>query len=116
MTTPEEVRQFLEEFKMKMSVFQILFRDERAKNTQALLNLELTWEKRRKIIERLEVVDFCQGPLDDKLFGIASLWVFGKHVKDVEIYIKISMGSPNSSVICISFHEAEHPLNYPFAK
>lgn len=114
MTSKEEVSQFLNEFKAKMSVFQILFRDERKKNTQALLSLDITWESRKKVIESLVVEDYCEGPLDDKLYGIASMWVFGKYIKELEIYIKISMGRPNSSVLCVSFHEAEHELVYPF--
>jgi hypothetical protein len=35
-------------------------------------------------------------------------------VNNTEVYIKISMGLYNSQVICISFHDAEHPMNYPF--
>jgi hypothetical protein len=34
--------------------------------------------------------------------------------KTKEIYIKISMGQLNHNVICISFHQASHKLNYPF--
>jgi hypothetical protein len=113
MAKKEEVQQFLNDFKAKMSVFQILFRDERKKNTQALLSLEMSWEKRKKVIQSLEIEDYCEGPLDDKLYGIASLWVFGKYIKELELYVKISMGKPNSSVLCVSFHEAEHKMTYP---
>lgn len=42
------------------------------------------------------------------------MWVFGKHVKSHETYIKISIGAPGTNAICISFHIAEHPMNYPF--
>jgi hypothetical protein len=41
------------------------------------------------------------------------MWVFGKEINKHEIYIKITMGQPNQSVICISFHIAEHPMIYP---
>ena len=41
------------------------------------------------------------------------MWVFGKDHNDVEIYIKISVAE---KALCISFHEAEHPLQYPFRK
>jgi len=41
------------------------------------------------------------------------MWVFGKMVRGTEVYIKITMGTFNNSVICISFHLAEHPLKYP---
>jgi len=30
--------------------------------------------------------------------------------------IKIAMGQPNDRTICISFHIAEHPINYAFKK
>ena len=30
-----------------------------------------------------------------------------------ETYIKITMGKPNLKTICISFHQAEHPMDYP---
>ena len=34
--------------------------------------------------------------------------------KEREVYIKITLGYENGQTICISFHIAEHPLNYPF--
>ena len=42
------------------------------------------------------------------------MWVFGKEVKNREVYIKISMGKANEETICISFHIAEHQIMYPF--
>lgn len=114
MSSKEEVRTFLAEFTAKLRVFNILYRDERGKNSKALLELEITPANRRKIIEALEVSDYSEGPLDDTLYNIAPMWVFGKLVKRKEIYIKISMGRPNTNVICISFHLAEKPMVYPF--
>ncbi|MEI7492675.1 MAG: toxin [Bacteroidota bacterium] len=115
MTTRHEVETFLSDFKLKMRVFQILFRDERMKNTQSLLHLEMTPGARKKVIEGLTSEDYSEGPLTDTLYDIASTWVFGKNIhKGMEIYIKISMGRPNQQVICISFHLSEHPMSYPF--
>ena len=42
------------------------------------------------------------------------MWVFGPLYKNIEIYVKISMGKENNRVICISFHLAESKMNYPF--
>ena len=114
MATKTEVQQFLSDFKIKLSVYDIIFRDSRPKHLQALLNLEMSPADRRKIIEAIHPIDYSEGPLDDNLYGIASMWVFGKQVKKQEFYIKISMGRPNSNVICISFHASEHPMKYPF--
>ena len=116
MATIQEIDTFLKEFKFKMKIFNILFRDERKKNTQALLSLEITQIARKEIIENLTTAEYSEGPLDDNLYGISSMWVFGKKIKKIEIYIKLSMGQPNNKVLCISFHDAEHPMNYPLKK
>lgn len=109
-----EVIQFLNDFHVKMDLYDIFFRDDRLKNTQALLDLELSIGVRREVIKNLEMIDYSEGPIDDKLNGQSELWVFGKTIKNREIYIKISLGIPDNRVICISFHPAEHPLHYPF--
>ena len=57
--------------------------------------------------------DYSEGPIIDTLNRIGEMWVFGKDVAEQEIYIKISLGYPNSSTICISFHVAELPMRYP---
>ncbi|MGQ0827258.1 MAG: toxin [Bacteroidota bacterium] len=111
-----EVEAFLKEFKFKMKIFDILFRDERKKNTQALLSLEITPIARKEIIQNITATDYCEGPLNDTLYGIASMWVFGKHVKKTELYIKLSMGVSNSQVLCISFHDTQHDMTYPLKK
>jgi hypothetical protein len=114
MATTIEVTLFLKEFKEKMKIWDVLFRDERGKNSQALADLELRPIDRKKILEDLKVEDYAEGPFEEKLYGGADMWVFGKIVKKKELYIKISMGIKGTSVICISFHVAEHKMNNPF--
>lgn len=113
MSTEMEVTSFLKNFKEKMKVWDVLFRDDRGKNAKALVELELRPIERKNILENLETKDYSEGPLEEKLYGGASMWVFGKIVKKKEVYIKITMGATNSGVICISFHLAEHKMNYP---
>ena len=114
MATKQEVEHFLSDFKTKMRIFQIIFRDDRGKNAQALLDLEISPGKRKEVIEKLTTEDYSQGPLEEQMSSIAPMWVFGKNVKGIEVYIKISMGRENSQTICISFHPAEFKMNYPF--
>lgn len=109
----KEVEAFLKEFHDKMKFWNIFFRDERGKNAQALVDLELTPNSRKEIIESIVASDYSQGPLDEKLYGGTDMWVFGKIVKKQEVYIKVSMGMSGSPVICISFHVAEKKMNYP---
>jgi len=114
MTEKKDVDKYLKNFKIKMEIYDILFLDNRGKNQQALHDLELTPIMRRQHISALKVEDYSEGPLEEKMRGILPMWVFGKMIKGKEVYIKISMGKENSSTICISFHVAEHPINYPF--
>lgn len=114
MATEQEVEQFLRSFFEKMRFFSILFRNDRQKNQQALLDLEISPTKRLEIIQSLKIEDFVRGPLSDTLNKGSDLWEFGKTVKKKEVYIKITMGYSNSPVICISFHIAEHRLVYAF--
>jgi len=113
MSTELEVSSFLRDFKEKMKFWDVLFRDDRGKNAQTLVDLELRPTERKAILETLEIKDYSEGPLEEKLYGGADMWVFGKTVKGKEVYIKITMGVMGSSVICISFHLAQHKMQYP---
>jgi len=116
MTTEEEVDYFLRDFRYKMKIWDILFRDDRGKNAQALVDLELRPVERITVLENLTSIDYSQGPLDDVVYGVAQMWVFGTLIKKKEVYIKISLGRKGSNVLCISFHLAEHKMNYPLKK
>lgn len=105
---------FLLEFRQKKKIFGILFRDDRGKNQQTLLDLEISPKEREKVLDNLSVKDYVRGPLEDMLNKGPEMWEFGKKVKGQDVYIKITMGFTNSRVICISFHIAEYPLTYLF--
>src|SRR5882762_3327708 len=110
MKSKNEIKAFLKDFYIKMDIWGIIVRDDRGKNTQTLLDLEITKDYRNKILKSLIEEDYSDGPLDEKLHGGADMWVFGKLVKGKEIYIKISMGVAGAKVICISFHIAAHKM------
>lgn len=114
MITKEQVEDFLKSLKEKIKVFDIIFRDDRGKNLQTLATLEITPTYRKEVVLSIEPEDYVEGPIVDTLNKMGEMWVFGRNVKKQEVYIKIMPGRPNSSTICISFHIAEHPLNYPF--
>ncbi len=114
MTTQEQVKLFLSDFKSKMKIWDVIFRDDRGKNLQTLLELEIRPIDRKTSLEKLKLEDYSEGPINEILNGGSDMWVFGIALKNKEIYIKISMGFVGTSTICISFHIAEHPMNYPF--
>lgn len=78
MAIKQEVESFLNDFKTKMRIFQIIFLDDRGKNAQALLDLEISPIRRIEILKKLEVEDYSEGPSEENMRGILPLWVFGK--------------------------------------
>lgn len=114
MIEAEEVRRFLAQFNTKVKIYGIMFRDDRGKNSETLRILDITPLQRELIVKNLELQDYVEGPVIDVLNNQGEMWVFGKDVKNREVYIKITLGYTNGQTICISFHIAEHPLKFPF--
>ena len=114
MATLHEIQLFLSEFHTKMGIWGIVIRDDRGKNRQTLLDLEMTTTGRNTVLNSLAWHDYSQGPMPDTLNGGPAMWVFGKMVRGKEIYIKITMGIKGAQVICISFHISDYPMNYPY--
>lgn len=110
MATKEEVSHFLKQLKSVKAAGQLSFISRR-ENTQTILDLEITPKQREVYIDKLVVEDYYQGPLPNDQYGTNPMWVFGKTIKEKEIYIKITI--TELSVICISFHTSQHPMNYP---
>lgn len=106
-----EVEAFLRQFLPKLDIFGIIVLN-REKNQEALRLLGLNEIARKEVIKTIEVEDYVETISDAVSYG--DMWVFGKDLDGTELYIKISMGMPNSRTICISFHAAEHPINYAF--
>jgi hypothetical protein len=109
-----DVQIFLNHFKEKLGVWGVIFRDDRNKNAQTLLDLEITPLSRESILKSLCVADYSEGPITDTMYSGSDLWVFGKEIKGKEVYIKITLGINGTKTICISFHTAEHKMNFPF--
>ncbi|MGN2669681.1 hypothetical protein [Bacillus subtilis] len=75
-------------------------------------------------IKKLSVRDYCEGPqpnLSKVGPKIGAIWIFGKKIKSMKVYIKfhiIPIGGSNSHCVCMSFHEEEEgkkPLTFPYA-
>lgn len=114
MASKSEVEAFLNTFKAKMEVFDVVFLN-RDKNLQALIDLEITKVSRKEFLKELKVEDYFRGPTKDVDNG-PDLWEFGRLLKQKEVYIKITIGMMNKPVICISFHVAERAIEYPYKK
>lgn len=112
-----KVSSFLRELKSIISTGRGLDFIPRPENNQTILALGFTKKNVDAEILALSVADYCQGPLPDR-DRPGHVWVFGRHIEGKEIYIKLKIAQAGDVQIakCISFHEANHPLNYPLRK
>ena len=108
--TKQEVELFLCHFGVKFDVWGIFYLD-REKNEEALKLLGITPKARDEIVRQLKSDDYVE-TLSTDYFD--EMWVFGRDMEGTDLYIKIALGQPNDRTICISFHIAEHPINYAF--
>ena len=109
--TREHVEAFLNSFLPKFDIWGIFFID-RKKNDEAIAALGITPAQRENVIRNIEPDDYIETIVDEIALG--DMWVFGKDFSGEELYIKISLGRPNSNTICISFHKSEFPNRYAF--
>lgn len=58
-----EIQLFLNDFKAKLSVWGVVCRDDRPKNTQTLLTLDIFPSQRTEVLKSLQVKDYSHGPL-----------------------------------------------------
>lgn len=97
--------------------FQLVKRKE---NEDTLIKLGYLHTHFLEVILELTYKNYCNGPemnVSNTGNSKGAIWVFGKNIDSIEIYIKIHIvpqGSKNQC-ICISFHEATRKLNYPYA-
>ena len=84
------------------------------KNTQVLIDLNLSAADIRRMVDELTVRDYCSGPDSDEKYPWKIIAVFGKVYNNKELYIKLSLGFDGSPVVCLSFHPAEFPMAYQF--
>jgi hypothetical protein len=116
----DEVVSFLRQFKRaalgppeRLEIWRTL------KNVDGLLQLGSNAAMRDDYLLQLTPEDYCEGPKDDDDSSRGGkIWIFGMTIGDQEVYIKLKVvgEEPFDKAICLSFHPAERPLNYPFRK
>ncbi len=114
MSNQEQIEEFLSQLKIKIPIFGVVFRP-RDKNLDTLALLDITPNDRLNYLKNLTIRNYYTGPNHDT-FDVSKpdYYEFGITIKTYEVYIKLSIGLPNKSVDCMSFHIAERPIHYPF--
>ncbi|WP_053954681.1 type II toxin-antitoxin system MqsR family toxin [Inediibacterium massiliense] len=119
---PESVEAFLVEMKNRIQdSYENVKIIKRMRSEDKTFNFQvqygLTHEIICKELLKLDISNYCytDNDYDSKRGGV--VWIFGQTLiypgiySYPEVYIKLKL---NSKVICLSFHEKEYPLEYPY--
>lgn len=113
MALKDDVASFLNEVKAVSAWDKIAFLS-RLKNSKDLTDLGITANRRIDVILDLNEDNYSEGPLDETQLGGRAMWVFGKKVNGIEVYIKLTIIITTNKVVCISFHKSQKSMIYPF--
>lgn len=119
-TSREEVRTFLTAFKRAATEARpritIVSRE---KNWDALTDLGLTERQRDNALLALTPDNYSKGPEpDDDPKREGEVWFFGAEVHGQLVYIKLKLveDGPLRKAVCVSFHGAQWPMQFPLRK
>jgi len=86
----------------------------REKNMKALARLGWNESRLMDFLMGLSTDNYSSGPEEDRDCPPEEVWVFGHEIDGAEYYIKLKIRLEAEELLCISFHEAERPLNTLF--
>lgn len=88
----------------------------RVENRDTITRLGLTIDQAKDMILELTSEDYFNGPSVDLNHKDREIWEFGKNIDGTEVYIKLQTCKIETGgvAICISFHEANKTINYPY--
>lgn len=93
---------------------RFIFVDRRV-NLMTLARLGITRKEAQSLVMGLTPEHYVRGPDQDENYPALEVWVFGLHVTETEVYVKVQvLADPPERCVCISFHESERPMHYPF--
>ena len=93
---------------------RFIFVDRRV-NLVTLARLGITRGEAQSLVMGLTPEHYVRGPDQDDNYPDLEVWVFGLHVTETEVYVKVQvLADPPERCVCISFHESERPMRYPF--
>ena len=109
-----DINNFLFQFKFFAQITGQFTFLERYKNMQALAQLGISIEQALNVILGLTYKNYIRGPVTDSDYPDRNIWEFGCVLDGKEIYIKLSDNLSHNFAKCISFHEADFSISYPY--
>lgn len=108
--TKDDIVKFLKELKTLVSVGN--FRID-PRNYESMGKMGIDIDGASLTLLGLTMLDYSAGPMNDRdEWREGDVWLFGARFSEYLIYIKIRLDGDNA--LCISFHEAQNEMRFPF--
>lgn len=88
--------------------------ERRPENMATLAQLGMTMRDAHERILALTPADYVEGPKPRSADSSQEAWVFGLSLEGVAVYVKVSIRIEPARCVCVSFHEAKWPMDYPY--
>jgi len=88
--------------------------EQRDKNMATLARLGITQKDAKGRILALTTCDYVEGPTLRPGHPSQESWVFGLRIEDIDVYIKLELRLEPARCLCVSFHDAERPMTFPY--
>ena len=88
--------------------------ERRDKNMATLAGLGITIRDAKGRILALTVNDYVEGPTARPDRPSQESWVFGLRIHGTDVYIKLEVRLEPARCLCVSFHNAERPMAFPY--
>lgn len=113
MTNPDDIKEIIKKIKQKRESWKL---SPRRKNIQTLAMLGIVENiALDEIYDKITWRDYHSGPsLDNHNPPVpGNIWVFGLTLSGTDCYLKFQ-DKPSGTIMWISLHEQERPLNLPY--
>jgi hypothetical protein len=109
-----KIAEFLQDLKEQISKVGLAIFP-RAKNLQAMAQLNLTRQQVAEMALGLVVEDYTKGPEQEHGNAQNDVWVFGPSLDGQIIYFKFldSGWGTGRKIYCYSIHQADYSMSYP---
>lgn len=88
--------------------------ERRDKNMATLARLGITQKDAKSRILALKPSDYLKGPTPRPGHPSQESWEFGLRIEATDVYIKLEIRLEPARCLCVSFHDAERPMTFPY--
>lgn len=91
-------------------------KEEKYSTAYTLLDLDYDISDVADRLKELTIREYSETLVDKDDLNPPLLFVFGKHINNKQVYVKLKLkGNQSKHILCVSFHFAKRKMSFPYA-